>query len=61
VAATVKENLLEGVWLASPYIDGNYDEENGIKIENGHITVPQKSGLGIKIDENKFNSPCLSY
>jgi L-alanine-DL-glutamate epimerase-like enolase superfamily enzyme len=61
VAATVKENLLEGVWLAAPYIEGNYDEENGIKIENGHINVSQKAGLGLEINENKFNSPIFSY
>lgn len=60
VAATVKENLLEGVWLAAPYIEGNYDEENGIQIEKGHISVSQKPGLGVEIDEKKFNVPIFS-
>jgi L-alanine-DL-glutamate epimerase-like enolase superfamily enzyme len=46
VAATVRENLLEGVWLAAPYIEGNYDAENG---------------LGINVDEKKFNTPIFSY
>ena len=61
VASTVKENLLEGVWIAAPYIEGHYDEENGIQIENGHIGVSQKPGLGIKIDEKKFNAPIFSF
>ena len=61
VASTVKENLLEGVWLAAPYIEGHYDEKNGIQIEKGHISVSQKPGLGIEIDENKFNSPVFSF
>ena len=47
VASTVKENLLEGAWLAAPYIEGNYDRDNGIKIIQGHITVPEGSGLGL--------------
>ena len=61
MAATVKENLLEGVWLAAPYIEGNYDEENGIQIEKGHICISQKPGLGIEIDEKKFSAPIFSF
>ena len=61
MAATVNENLLEGVWLAAPYIEGNYDEENGIQIEKGHISVSQNPGLGIEIDEKKFNAPIFSF
>jgi L-alanine-DL-glutamate epimerase-like enolase superfamily enzyme len=61
VAATVKENLLEGVWLAAPYIEGHYDEKNGVQINKGHISVSQKPGLGIEIDEKKFSAPIFSY
>ena len=35
IGATVKPELLEGVWLAAPYIDGHYDPEGGIRIEGG--------------------------
>ena len=61
VASTVKENLLEGAWLAAPYIEGNYDRDNGIKIIQGHITVPEGSGLGVVIDETLFGSPIFSF
>lgn len=40
VGATVRPELMEGVWLAAPYIEGNYDPENGIRIEGGHIQRP---------------------
>lgn len=50
IGATVEPARLEGVWLAAPYIGGNFDPENGIRIENGHIAVPQRPGLGITPD-----------
>ncbi len=61
VASTVKENLLEGAWLAAPYIEGNYDRDNGIKIIQGHISVPEGLGLGVVIDETLFGSPIFSF
>ena len=39
---------MEGVWLAAPYIEKHYDRQNGPKIENGRIRVPQGPGLGIE-------------
>jgi len=50
-----------GEVVATPYIEGNYDEENGIQIEKGHISVSQKPGLGIEIDEKKFSAPIFYY
>ncbi|NIE75907.1 mandelate racemase [Pantoea sp. Ap-967] len=61
IGATVAPRLLEGVWIAAPYIEGNYDSENGIKVESGHITVPSKPGLGIIPDESTFSSPVASF
>lgn len=61
IGATVKPELNEGVWLAAPYIEGNYDEVNGIRIEGGHIAVPQGPGLGITPDEGKFGTPLASF
>ena len=58
---TVNDNLLEGAWLAAPYIEGNYDIDNGINIINGHILVPEKPGLGIDIDETIFGPPIFSF
>jgi len=47
IGATVDPRLLEGVWLAQPYIDGHYDDAQGIRIEGGHIRLPEGPGLGV--------------
>ena len=60
IGATVKPELLEGVWLAAPYIEGNYDSENGIKIVDGHIARPTGPGLGVVPDETLFGAPVAS-
>ena len=61
IGATVQPRLNEGVWLAAPYIEGHYDPENGVKIEGGHIALPQGPGLGITPDEARFGAPVASY
>lgn len=61
IGATVNPRLLEGVWLAAPYIDGNYDPVNGIRIEEGHITLPKGPGLGITPDASQFGAPIASF
>ena len=61
IGATVTPRLMEGVWLAAPYIEGNYDPENGIQIEGGHIVRPQGPGLGVSPDETGFGAPVASY
>lgn len=61
MGATVQPRLLEGVWLAQPYISEHYDPENGIKIENGSIAVPDRPGLGVVPDESALGSPEASY
>ena len=61
MAATVKPRLLEGVWLAQSYIDGHYDPDNGIAIEQGHIDLPEGPGLGIHPDEAQFGNPAASF
>ncbi len=61
LGSTVEPRLLEGVWLAAPYIDGHYESENGIRIEAGHITVPEGPGLGIIPDDGVFGSPVTSF
>lgn len=54
IGATVKARVLEGVWLAAPYIEGHYDPENGVAIEGGTIPVPKGPGLGVLLN----NTPC---
>ncbi len=61
MGATISPRLLEGVWLAAPYIDGNYDPENGIKIDKGYIKVPTGQGLGVIPDESILASPVRSF
>ncbi|MEM1387724.1 MAG: mandelate racemase/muconate lactonizing enzyme family protein [Pseudomonadota bacterium] len=61
IAATVAPRLLEGVWLAAPYIDGHYDEANPVRIDGGHIAVPRGPGLGVSPDEALFGPPVASF
>jgi 4-hydroxyproline betaine 2-epimerase len=61
IGATVQPRLNEGVWLAQPYVEGNYDPENGVKIEGGHIKLPTGPGLGVVPDEGLFGSPISSF
>jgi len=61
VGATVAPELNEGVWIAQPYIDGHYDNENGIKIKNGKINLPSGPGLGIVPDIGMFGPPIARY
>ena len=61
IAATLHPRLLEGVWLAAPYIDGHYDAEHGIDIEHGHIQVPTGDGLGIQPDKALWGAPVISF
>ena len=61
VASTVRPSLLDGVWIAAPYIEGNYDAQNGVRIVEGHIAVPSGPGLGIVPDEAGFGSPVASF
>ncbi|NOC91542.1 MULTISPECIES: mandelate racemase/muconate lactonizing enzyme family protein [Ruegeria] len=61
IGATVRPDLLEGVWLAAPYIEGNYDPENGIRIEGGHIALPTGPGLGVVPDESLLGTPVASF
>lgn len=61
IGATVRPDLLEGVWLAAPYIEGHYDAEKGVRIENGHIALPKGPGLGVRPDEALFGAPVASF
>jgi len=61
MGATVQPRLFEGTWLAQPYIDGHYDEVNPVKIEGGHIALPQGAGLGVVPDEAQFGQPIASF
>ena len=61
IGATIKPSLFEGTWLAQPYIEGHYDSNNGIKINGGHIKLPEGAGLGVVPDEGIFTNEVASY
>jgi L-alanine-DL-glutamate epimerase-like enolase superfamily enzyme len=61
IGATVRSSLNDGIWLAAPYIAGNYDARNGIHIVEGHIARPTGPGLGVVPDEGMFGDPVASF
>ena len=61
IGATVNPVLMEGVWLAQPFIEQHYDPEHGVRIEGGHILLPAGVGLGISPDESAFGQPMASF
>lgn len=61
VGATVRPELNEGVWIAAPHIEGHYDPKGGIRVENGHISLPTGPGLGVTPDEELFGDPVASF
>lgn len=61
IGATVQPRLNEGVWLAQPYISGNFDPKNGVNIVGGHIRLPEGPGLGVVPDEGIFGAAVASF
>ncbi len=61
IGATVAPELLEGVWIAGPMIEGNYDQKNGIRVQDGHINCPQGVGLGVVPEDGIFGEPVASF
>jgi len=60
IGATMRPELLDGVWLAQPYVARHYDTQNPVRIEGGHIRRPTGPGLGVVPDESLFGAPVLS-
>ena len=61
IGSTVRPELLEGVWIAAPYIEHHYDPHHGIRLVNGCIDVPKRPGLGISPDAACWGTPIQSY
>jgi L-alanine-DL-glutamate epimerase-like enolase superfamily enzyme len=61
IGATVQPRLFEGVWLADSHMDVHYDSKNPVRVEQGHIQVPQGAGLGVVPDEGVFGEPVASF
>ncbi|WP_258348922.1 mandelate racemase/muconate lactonizing enzyme family protein [Saccharopolyspora gregorii] len=61
LGATVRPDLNEGAWIAAPHIDGHYDPAGGIRIDDGHIALPEGPGLGVTPDRDLFGDPVASF
>lgn len=61
IGATVKPRLLEGVWLAQPYIEGHYGSASPVRIVDGHIALPEGPGLGVNPDATLFGAPVAAF
>ena len=57
VGSTVPPKLFRGTWICRPYLSGGYDEQGGIQVENGRITLPDGPGLGIIPNFDQFGAP----
>ena len=61
LASTVEPRRFEGAWIAQEYIEGHYDSENPVVIENGHIKVPTGPGLGVRPAKDSLGAPIAVY
>lgn len=61
MAATVQPGLLDGVWIAAPYIDHHYDQHNPVVVNRGSIELSTAPGLGISPDAQLFGTPVYSF
>ena len=61
IGSTVDPRRFEGAWIAQEYLEGHYDSENPIDIEDGHIRVPTGPGLGVNPDPGMFGVPIAVY
>ena len=61
MSATVKPQMLEGVWTSSNYVSEHYDPENGIDLKDAHYQLPKGPGLGVTPDESRIGSCVASF
>ena len=60
LGVTVKPQLLEGVWIAEPYIEEHYDPRGHWRVVDGRISLPEQPGLGVEPDETVFGEAVFS-
>ena len=56
-AATVRPDLLDGVWIAQPHINKTSGYPLSIAAHDGYLDVPQGPGLGVTPDEKLLGDP----
>jgi L-alanine-DL-glutamate epimerase-like enolase superfamily enzyme len=61
IGATVAPKYLEGVWLATPYVEGSYANGSPITVVDGYVNLPDGPGLGIELDADQFGPPLASF
>jgi L-alanine-DL-glutamate epimerase-like enolase superfamily enzyme len=61
LGSTIQPQLCDGVWIAASYIDGHYDPQNGLDVEQGQLTLPSGSGLGVVPEIDAGESPIMEF
>ena len=61
IGSTVEPSRFEGAWIAQEYLEGHYDSQNPVDIEDGQIRVPAGPGLGVNPDPGVFGKPIAIY
>lgn len=61
IGATIRPDLLEGVWMSTPYIEGSYCPETPVTVTEGHVRLPEGIGSGISPNPSVFGAPVSSF
>ncbi len=61
LGATIQPQLCDGVWIAAPYIDGHYDQNNPISIQKGQLKLPSGLGLGVEPEISKNELALMNF
>ncbi len=62
LGATLVPQFSRGAWIAHPYHQQHYDENNGPRLDSGFVTLPEGGpGLGLAIEEGMFGTPDAVY
>ena len=56
LAATVRGDVLDGVWIAANYIAETAGYPTQISALDGRLQVPQSPGLGVAVNETELGS-----
>jgi len=56
----VRPDLLEGTWIAEPFLDLHYDSNNPIEVIDGHFSFPRVPAWGVVPDEQFIGEPVLT-
>jgi len=61
LAATIPDHNCHAVWACQDMLTVDVANGNGPRNENGHLTLPEETGLGVAPDENILGDPIAVY